>query len=422
MEDNKKERKMSKKDKKGKKDEELEGLQAEDEGPLPVDDDGGMTEVLDQEPRNILLSLLSQVRIGMDLSRVTLPTFILEPKSFLEKLTDFMTHPSLIVSSPKLEDPVDRFLAITKWYMSGFYIRPKGVKKPYNPILGEIFRASWHHDESSKSFFVAEQVSHHPPVSAFYASNRKNGLVMNGSIHFRSKFMGNSTAAILDGEATLHLLHHNEQYIFTFPSAIARGILWGTLLMELGGNVTVRCPENDLKAEIEFKTKPFFGGDYNVISGKIIEGKKKTLYTLSGKWDKQIFVKEQKAKKSEVFWDPVGVPKEKMLIRPLKDQEEFESRKLWHNVTQALVKGDQETATDEKCKLEDAQRQGVIDRDRDGVTYEPRLFRKEENGDWVYKYINLDPKFNEEEEEEVEEEGIIQIKSKAELSQASSSE
>ena len=33
----------------------------------------------------------------------------------------------------------------------------QGVKKPYNPILGEIFRAQWDHG-SSKSFYVSEQV------------------------------------------------------------------------------------------------------------------------------------------------------------------------------------------------------------------------------------------------------------------------
>jgi hypothetical protein len=32
----------------------------------------------------------------MDLSRVTFPTFVLEPRSMLERITDFMSHPDLI--------------------------------------------------------------------------------------------------------------------------------------------------------------------------------------------------------------------------------------------------------------------------------------------------------------------------------------
>lgn len=35
-------------------------------------------------------------RVGMDLSRVTFPTFVLEPRSMLERITDFMSHPELI--------------------------------------------------------------------------------------------------------------------------------------------------------------------------------------------------------------------------------------------------------------------------------------------------------------------------------------
>ena len=38
-------------------------------------------------------------RVGMDLSRVTFPTFVLEPRSMLERITDFMAHPDLIFGS-----------------------------------------------------------------------------------------------------------------------------------------------------------------------------------------------------------------------------------------------------------------------------------------------------------------------------------
>jgi oxysterol-binding protein-related protein 8 len=35
-------------------------------------------------------------RVGMDLSKVSFPTFVLEPRSMLERITDFMAHPDLI--------------------------------------------------------------------------------------------------------------------------------------------------------------------------------------------------------------------------------------------------------------------------------------------------------------------------------------
>ena len=50
-----------------------------------------------------------------------------------------------------------------------------GVKKPYNPILGEVFQCQYDWGDAGKTLYVAEQVSHHPPVSAFYSTNRKGG-------------------------------------------------------------------------------------------------------------------------------------------------------------------------------------------------------------------------------------------------------
>jgi hypothetical protein len=32
----------------------------------------------------------------MDPSKVSLPTFVLEPRSMLERITDFMSHPDLV--------------------------------------------------------------------------------------------------------------------------------------------------------------------------------------------------------------------------------------------------------------------------------------------------------------------------------------
>ncbi len=54
--------------------------------------------------------------------------------------------------------------SLTKWYLSGFYKKPKGLKKPYNPILGETFRCYWEHPKTgSKTFYIAEQVGLAPP-------------------------------------------------------------------------------------------------------------------------------------------------------------------------------------------------------------------------------------------------------------------
>jgi len=46
---------------------------------------------------SVVTHLLSQVKIGMDLTRVALPTFILERRSLLEMYADYFAHPDQFV-------------------------------------------------------------------------------------------------------------------------------------------------------------------------------------------------------------------------------------------------------------------------------------------------------------------------------------
>ncbi|KAK4692342.1 hypothetical protein P7C71_g4842, partial [Lecanoromycetidae sp. Uapishka_2] len=88
--------------------------------------DGGNSEgddetVVEPEQGNVLSHIISQLRPGADLSKVTLPTFILEPKSI------FMAHPETLLPMTKIEDPVERFLSVVKFYLSGWHIKPPSV-------------------------------------------------------------------------------------------------------------------------------------------------------------------------------------------------------------------------------------------------------------------------------------------------------
>jgi hypothetical protein len=57
---------------------------------------GDQTEEISDENKSIVWFLVKQVRPGMDLSRVVLPTFILEPRSFLDKISDYYYHADLL--------------------------------------------------------------------------------------------------------------------------------------------------------------------------------------------------------------------------------------------------------------------------------------------------------------------------------------
>jgi hypothetical protein len=57
------------------------------------------------------------------------------------------------------------------------------------------------------------------------------------------------------------------------------------------------------RAELEFKSKPLFGGEYNVLAAKI-KHEKETLYTITGKWDSKLEIRDNKSKSSEILWQP----------------------------------------------------------------------------------------------------------------------
>jgi hypothetical protein len=39
----------------------------------------------------------------------------------------FMCHPEMLLHIPRLEDPVERFVSVVKFYLSGWHIRPPFV-------------------------------------------------------------------------------------------------------------------------------------------------------------------------------------------------------------------------------------------------------------------------------------------------------
>ncbi|XP_053506134.1 oxysterol-binding protein-related protein 8 isoform X4 [Ictalurus furcatus] len=359
--------------------------------------EASQTETVSEENKSLIWTLLKQVRPGMDLSKVVLPTFILEPRSFLDKLSDYYYHADFMSEAAVEENAYNRMKKVVKWYISGFYKKPKGLKKPYNPIIGETFRCMWIHPKTnSKTFYISEQVSHHPPVSAFYVSNRKDGFCLSGSILAKSKFYGNSLSAILDGEARLTFLNRGEDYIMNMPYAHCKGILYGTMTLELAGQVTIMCEKTGYSAQLEFKLKPFLGSSdsVNQISGKIKLGKE-VLATLEGHWDSEIFINDKKSGVCETFWNPTPELRQSRLTRCTVAQEEqgdFESERLWQHVTRAILNKDQTEATNEKFVLEEAQRKCARERKLKNEQWKPVLFEQDaSSGDWHYRYADTRP-------------------------------
>nr|XP_037274841.1 oxysterol-binding protein-related protein 9-like [Rhipicephalus microplus] len=353
--------------------------------------------------RGIFTHLLSQVYIGMDLTKVTLPTFILEKRSLLEMYADFFAHPELFVSIVDRGNAKERMVEVVRWYLSAFHAGRKGdlAKKPYNPVLGEIFRCYWRiGDKAGVSdpvpdgpvpwattndlCFIAEQVSHHPPVSAFYAEHAGKGICCCAHIWTKSKFLGMSIGVHNVGLGTIWFLRHDEEYTVNFPSGYGRSIFtvpW----IELGGTVNINCEKTGYSCTIEFLTKPLIGGKKHQLTAEIYPpNDKRPFLTVSGEWNGVMTAKNIHG--TEVtFVDTTTMPITRKIVQPVKDQMPHESRRMWKDVTLNLKRKDVDKATEFKSQIEDRQRKEAAARKEANGKWETRVFEPEGEG-WTYKY------------------------------------
>ena len=156
----------------------------------------------------------------------------------------------------------------------------------------------------------------------------------------------------------------------------ARGILFGKMKYELGDHSYVRCPETGFSADLEFKTKGYFSGGYNCIGGIIKNDKtNETLYELSGLWSGEMFIKDVQSGQKMPLFDATHAKHTPPLTRPISEQAERESQRLWQKTVKAVHMVDHEKATEEKAKIEDRQREEAKEREANGEQWKPKLFR-----------------------------------------------
>lgn len=331
---------------------------------------------IDNENQSILLGIIAQLRPGSDLTRITLPTFVLEKKSMLERIANAFFTPQLLLEANSTTNELKRFMLIVEWYLSCWHIAPKAVKKPLNPVLGEVFSCYWENIPGDASaYYVSEQTSHHPPKSSYFYLIPEKKIKVDGVVIPRSKFLGNSSAALMEGLARLTLGEFDEEYTMSQPNVYCRGILFGKLKYELGDHMLIKCKKLGLEADIEFKTKGFISGAYDVIEGTIKDSKtQKVLGTVSGKWNDVMEIKESAQNGETLIYDTKKAKVFLPEVKPVELQSDNESRKLWQSTIEALHRRDHTRATEEKFKVEEGQRLRAKERQANGEEFIPELF------------------------------------------------
>ncbi|XP_006030272.1 oxysterol-binding protein-related protein 10 [Alligator sinensis] len=385
-------------------------ISVEDEMTDTEDNEEEDLGVMDEQ-RSVILHLISQLKLGMDLTRVVLPTFILEKRSLLEMYANFMAHPDLFLSIAAGATPEERIICFVEYYLTAFHEGRKGAvaKKPYNPIIGEMFHCSWDvpkdkvkpfrtnsasavYKDQTKEFsqdqsecyklrFVAEQISHHPPVSCFYCECKEKKMCVNAHVWTKSKFMGMSIGVSMVGEGVLYLMDHEEEYVFTLPSAYARSILtipW----VELGGKVSINCAKTGYSATVTFHTKPFYGGKVHRVTAEVKHNPTGTIVCKAqGEWNGMLEFTYSNGETKVI--DTTKLPVIPKKIRPIVKQGPLESRHLWQHVTSCLKEGNIDAATEHKHRLEERQRVEEGQRVAINALWKPKYFTREGDG-WIY--------------------------------------
>uniref|UniRef100_A0A8D3DJL6 Oxysterol-binding protein n=1 Tax=Scophthalmus maximus TaxID=52904 RepID=A0A8D3DJL6_SCOMX len=225
--------------------------------------------------------------IGMELSKITMPVIFNEPLSFLQRLTEYMEHTYLIHQASASSDSIERMKCVASFAVSAVASQWERTGKPFNPLLGETYELV---REDLGFRLISEQVSHHPPVSAFHAEGLKQDFVFHGSIYPKLKFWGKSVEAEPKGAITLELPKHNEAYTWTNPTCCVHNIIVGQLWIEQYGNVEVINHRTGERCFLNFKPCGLFGKELHKVEGYILDKSKKKLCALYGKWTECLYV------------------------------------------------------------------------------------------------------------------------------------
>ncbi|CEG72427.1 hypothetical protein RMATCC62417_07988 [Rhizopus microsporus] len=318
-----------------------------------------------------------------DLSALTCPSFLLAPISLLEYSSFWADQPGLLKEVSKSDNPEERFYAAVKWFISAlngsFSSRvPKGEweKKPFNPILGEQFHCEW----EDKTRIVCEQVSHHPPVSGFYVENKEAGVVVTGHDGQKTRFSGTQMLVDQIGYCTLKLTQRDETYLFTLPSVSVNGIWYAAPYVELYGTSFIHSTSGYF-ASIEYTTKGWISGEVHHFKATITHETLATPTIIEGQWTgKSTLTKD---KKTQDFLELTTMERPQQIVKPVDEQGELESRRVWRKVSEALRAGDYATASAEKSAIENQQRALRKERQEANQTWTPRYF-KSVKGEEIY--------------------------------------
>jgi len=326
-----------------------------------------------------------------DLSSMTAPPFILSPVSLTEYPAYWCEYPELFAAIASAKPGEERALSVLRWFIStlkGQYTSRNesmgSEKKPFNPVLGELFYGYWPDQNGrGRTDLLVEQVSHHPPITAYVIENKNKGLRLKGHNAQKTSFSSGSLYVKQIGHAVLTVKTPNQEpevYLITLPKLRIDGLWYGSPYIELtdtsyiigGGFISV----------IEYKGKGYFSGKSHSFKATVSPapgsgGNPNLEHIIEGTWHQTSkFTKGGRKWPTSDFHD-VNPPKEEVTAAGGDgngDMGEFETRKLWSLVARGIREGNFDLAGREKARIENEQRQRRKDEAAAGTTWQLKHF------------------------------------------------
>lgn len=332
---------------------------------------------------SVIKNVVAQLSAGADLVRISLPAMICYPYTLLEAMPlKRLRGMKIIELMNTVEEPLARMVVICSWYLACM-TEDEFAKKPLNPLLGEVFCCKSADPEDDTHYF-AEQVCHHPPISAFHFEKPAANIGFAGAFQMAAKFGGNSVAASFNGACELYIRNRNETYTFkqTLPENHTNGLLLGKRRNEWGGVANFSCEQTGYSATIEFKTMGLLGGDRNKVVGKIMHKDHKfDVATFEGTWTGTVdmFLHKKITKPDLSFLKDKKLHNYAEIKSPgfitIVKEGNVNSQEVWKPVNDAIRSRNYELADIEKKKIEDEQRARNKEHEADFV---PSFFVKNE--------------------------------------------
>jgi len=227
--------------------------------------------------RDILLNLLksvgSKLKEGkiLDLLKISRPALLSAPKTYLECIAGDLFHTKFLDAAAATEDPVLRLKNVVAFTLAGLCknIIELGNNGPLNPILGETYYA----EKSNGTKLFCEQISHHPPVSAYLINHPTGAYKVYGVGEVTAKMAGLNT---INGQKigdTVIEFKNGGKIVIGNPEMRIDGLVMGERIVNYMRSFTITDEKNKLGADITFNYeevgtmtklassfKGFFGG------------------------------------------------------------------------------------------------------------------------------------------------------------------